>query len=292
MKNNSADSSKKSRILSALMVVCLLVMAFSLYKLISISMDYREGEKEYDILQSYTTERKEISASETADEASDEDSNGASEGTAGKAKKASKEKSEKKVVRDSEPCPISVDFEQLKEINPDLVCWLYLPVLDLSYPVVQGKDNDWYLHRTFTGTENFAGTLFIDAEVKHPLEDPHTIIYGHSMKNQTMFGKLKLLLQNDLYSQAPYFWIITAEGAVKYQMANIAYTEAGSSIYTIFENADDTYTDYLQGMYAGSTIKNDQLPELSSECSLVTLSTCAAAEGTGRFVVQGVAIRD
>lgn len=272
MKNNSADSSKKVRILPVLMAICLIVMGISLYKVITISMDYRQGEKEYEVLKSYITERKENPASEAADENTDE---------------AGEEE-----VQAPETCPVTVDFAHLKEINQNLVCWLYIPVLDLSYPVVQGEDNDRYLHRTFEGTENFAGSLFIDADVVHPFEDPHTIIYGHSMKNQTMFGKLKLLLQNDLYSQAPYFWIITAEGAVKYQMANIAYTEAGSSIYTIFENADDAYTDYLNEMSSNAVIRNDQMPELSSDCSLVTLSTCAAAEGTARLVVQGVAIRD
>lgn len=265
-------------ILPVLMVVCLIVMGISLYKVISISMDYRQGEKEYDLLQSYITERKEgpVSDQEAEKEAEEEKGKKATEGTGALA----------------EACPLDVDFAHLQEINPDLVCWLYIPVLDLSYPVVQGTDNEYYLHRTFEGTENFAGTLFVDAEIAQPLKNPHTIIYGHSMKNQTMFGKLKLLLQDDLYKQEPYFWIITPERSIRYQMANIGYTDAGSSVYTLFENADDSYTAYLQEMTANATVEIEQLPELSENCSLVTLSTCAAAEGTARLVVQGIALKD
>ena len=56
--------------------------------------------------------------------------------------------------------PIQVDFAALREMNPDIVGWLYIGALDISYPVVQGTDNEYYLHRTFEGKDNFAG-LFL-----------------------------------------------------------------------------------------------------------------------------------
>lgn len=249
-----------------LILICLTVMGVSLYKLITITMDYKQGEKEYDILQSYTTEL-------AKDPVSDPD----------------EEQEADTLENADELCPISVDFEHLKQINPDLVCWLYIPVLDISYPVVQGTDNDYYLHRTFEGTENFAGSLFVDAMVEQPFQDPHTIIYGHSMKNQTMFGKLKLLLSDDLYRKEPVFWILTEEGATEYQMIDIRFTEAGSSTYTLFDEADDSFVTYIEETKAQAGIENPNLPEITADCRLVTLSTCAAAEGTARLVVQGIA---
>lgn len=247
-------------------MICLTVMGVSLYKLITITMDYRQGEKEYDILQSYTTELAKNPVTDPDEE------------------------QETVTLENADVlCPISVDFEHLKQINPDLVCWLYIPAIDISYPVVQGGDNDYYLHRTFEGTENFAGSLFIDAMVEHPFQDPHTIIYGHSMKNQTMFGKLKLLLADDLYKKDPVFWILTEEGATEYQMIHIGFTEAGSSTYSLFTEADDSFVTYMEEIKAQAEIGNPNVPEITKDCRLVTLSTCAAAEGTARLVVQGIA---
>lgn len=267
MKEQGAG--RKNLVFPILILICLLVMSISLYKLITISLDYRQGEKEYDFLQSYTTEKQEQPSS-------------GSDIPEGEQSVADQQE------KVQEACPVSVDFKNLQMINKDLVCWLYIPVLELSYPVVQGEDNDWYLHRTFEGTENFAGTLFVDAAIAHPFEDPHTIIYGHNMKNQTMFGKLKLLLQDDLYKQDPVFWILTPNSETKYQMLDIRYTEAESATYTIFEQPDEAYVAYLKEVTATAGIENTALPEISADCRLVTLSTCASAEGTSRLVVQGI----
>lgn len=270
---NRRRSKRKNLLFPILILICLLIMGISLYKLITITLDYKQSENEYDLLKSYTTERKEEVPEDPNNEAETE---------------SEEVDTDKPKEKKAERCPVSVDFRNLQIFNPDLVCWLYIPVLDLSYPVVQGEDNDWYLHRTFEGTENFAGSIFIDAEIQHPFQDPHTIIYGHSMKNQTMFGKLKLLLQDDLYKKNPVFWILTPEGDKKYQMLDIRYTEAGSDTYTVFEQPDEAYVTYLNEVSAIASIENNNLPEISSDCRLVTLSTCAAAEGTARLVVQGI----
>lgn len=270
-------SGRKNILFPVLIAICLLVMGISLYKLITITLDYKKGEQEYDMLKSYTTERKEDTP-DSSQEAEEE--------------VQTEEEGDSTASVSHETCPVSVDFKNLQLVNPDLVCWLYIPVLDLSYPVVQGRDNDWYLHRTFEGTDNFAGSIFVDATIQHPFEDPHTIVYGHSMKNLTMFGKLKLLLQDELYKKDPVFWILTPEGDRKYQMLDIRYTEAGSDTYTIFEQPDEAFVTYLNEVSSISSIENAALPEISENCRLVTLSTCAAAEGTSRLVVQGIRVEE
>ncbi|MDO4617469.1 MAG: class B sortase [Lachnospiraceae bacterium] len=270
-----------------LIMLCLAVMGFSLYKLISISLEYKQGEEEYEILQSYTIERDPQEDPAGKQDGADKSSGEEIPGTNSANSTASTGENDSSAAEAQ--APLAVDFASLKAINSDLVCWLYIPVLDLSYPVVQGDDNDWYLHRTFEGAANFAGSLFVEAENQNPLEDPHTIIYGHSMKNQTMFGKLKLLLQNDLYLQNPVFWILTEEGETMYYMADICYTEAGSSVYTLFEEAGEDFLNYEKEIAAQSGIQNSYLPEITEDSRLVTLSTCAASEGTARLVVRGIA---
>ena len=88
--------------------------------------------------------------------------------------------------------PISIDFASLKSINDDVIGWIYMEALpQISYPVVQGEDNNTYLHQTYEKNYNFAGTIFIDYENKRDFSDCNTLVYGHNMKNGSMFGMLK-----------------------------------------------------------------------------------------------------
>lgn len=82
-------------------------------------------------------------------------------------------------------------YLDLYRINPDLIGILEIPSLDICYPVVQGPDNEKYLHLTFEGKENPAGCIFLDAENSRDLSDDNIIIYGHNMKDGSMFGRLK-----------------------------------------------------------------------------------------------------
>ena len=79
--------------------------------------------------------------------------------------------------------PISIDFASLKSINDDVIGWIYMEALpQISYPVVQGEDNNTYLHQTYEKNYNFAGTIFIDYENKRDFSDCNTLVYGHNMK--------------------------------------------------------------------------------------------------------------
>lgn len=95
---------------------------------------------------------------------------------------------------------------------------LYIGALDLSYPVVQGEDNQYYLHHTYEKTENFAGTLFADKKNAPDFSDPNTIIYGHNMKNGTMFGSLKKFKDQAVYNAEPYIWLLTPDVNYQYEI--------------------------------------------------------------------------
>ena len=88
----------------------------------------------------------------------------------------------------AEPAWPEVDFAALAAVNPDVTAWLYGPDTGISYPVVQGTDNDYYLDHLFDGTANGAGCLFVDASCRPDFSGRNTVIYGHRMKNGTMFA--------------------------------------------------------------------------------------------------------
>lgn len=89
-----------------------------------------------------------------------------------------------------ETSPISVDFDTLKEANEDVIGWLYCEDTPINYPVLQSDDNSYYLRRLVNGEWNVAGSLFMDYRNNLSNNDWNTVIYGHNMKNDSMFGTL------------------------------------------------------------------------------------------------------
>lgn len=92
-----------------------------------------------------------------------------------------------------------VDFDGLKAQNPDVAAWIQIPALEVSYPVVKGTDNEYYLHHMFDGQEHKNGSIFIDYHNQADFTDHNTIIYGHNMKNGSMFGTLSRYQEESLY---------------------------------------------------------------------------------------------
>ena len=88
------------------------------------------------------------------------------------------------------PEKITVDFDALKAMNEDVVAWIYCPGTKINYPVLQAEDNDYYLEFLINGEWNAKGTPFVDAFCPSPFNDYLTIVYGHRMKDGSMFGRL------------------------------------------------------------------------------------------------------
>ena len=183
--------------------------------------------------------------------------------------------------------PIEVDFDKLKSVNEDVVGWIYVDALpDISYPIVKGKDNQTYLHQTYEKNYNFAGTIFVDYENSGDFSDCNTLVYGHNMKNGSMFGHLKKFREDDkLYKQDKYFWILTPERNYRYEIITAYTTSVNSDTYTLFKGPGEEFEKYLETIKGYSEIQTDDT-DLTIKDRIVTLSTCTGNEST-RFVVQG-----
>ena len=239
------------------LIIAIGVFLFSAFKLWGIFSEYGKGESEYDSLQDIAI---------TYTKSDDED--------AGVEEK------------------FEVDFDKLKEINSDVVAWIrFDEPSQISYPVVKGKDNEKYLKTTFEGKKNSAGTLFVDMQNAGDFSDKNTFIYGHNMKNGSMFGQLRKFKTKDYYEQNPYFYIYTPDGKeVKYQIFAVCIVEDTSKSYTRFYNSDEEYLDYLN--YVKSIARYDTGVEFNAESKLVSLSTCTNVSETQRLLVHGVKISE
>ncbi|MBP3197859.1 MAG: class B sortase [Butyrivibrio sp.] len=184
---------------------------------------------------------------------------------------------------------LQIDFDKLESINNDFVAWIYFPCLDISYPVVKEKEVDEYLHVTFDGQENKAGCIFEDVLSDSDFRGMHDIVFGHNMKDQSMFGKLKILYQsdnNELLEENPYVYIYTKDYVFQYRVFGYYITKVGSEAYSVVETNEE-YDAFLEYINLHSAYERPTDADLSQRPSLLTLSTCSGKSGSGkRFVVH------
>jgi sortase B len=111
---------------------------------------------------------------------------------------------------DEARCPVTVDWEALKAINDEVVGWLYVPDTTINYPVYQGEDNDYYLHHSAEGDWTVGGQLFLDTDNTAPgMQDGQSLIYGHHLRNGTMFEQIAKLDQQENFDAMGNIWYVT-----------------------------------------------------------------------------------
>ncbi len=249
-------------------LLCLLVgiFLFSAWNLYAIMAEYRKGEDSYEKLtQEFTTQypTSPFASSQPSEET------------------ISEEETEPK-----ETAPIAVDFDAVLADCSDVVGWLYCPDTPINYPVVQAGDNDYYLRRLLDGTWNSSGSIFMDYRCPSDFSGWNSILYGHNMKNDSMFGTLQEYKEQEYYDAHPVLYLLTPEKDYKIELLG-GYTTPGT--------AEDTYglPDTQEGRdelvakaRQQSTFQTDT--EVNAEERLITLSTCAYEYDNARYVLVGV----
>lgn len=261
-----------------LMLIALVVFLFSGYTLYGYYKEYKKGTDEYDNLESNFAIEVEEDETEDFDAL---ESDEALQSITGR-EVATVWENDREVTIPTMKNPI--DFAELKSVNEDIVGWLRIRALDISYPVVQGEDNDYYLHRTFEGVDNFAGCLFVNCDNEPDLTDQNTIIYGHNMKNGSMFGKLKKFQEEETFNKSKFFWIFTEDFIYQYRIFSaMTVNKIGINYQTFF--LEDEFQEFKDAAFRNSVVENSNV-SLSYEDRIVTLSTCTGDDST-RFVVMG-----
>ena len=246
-RRKSRKARRKNMILNVILVAAIVVFCVSAFKLLQIGKGYKDGQSEYEKVRDV--------AIKNADD---------------------KEK-------------FRVDFDELMKINDDTVGWIrfYKEPSQINYPVVQGEDNDLYLHKTFSANENTLGAIFVDAAASSDFTDKNTIIYGHRMKDGSMFRKLEEYKDKDFWKENPYFYIYTPDGKeITYKIYSVGQVLDTSDTYLTSFAGEEDYQKFLD-----MTMKEadyDTGVKVTTDDTIVTLSTCTAASDENRFVVRGV----
>lgn len=259
-KEKKGKRTRCGRIVSnVILIIAVAVFLFSGYKLFTIYSEYGKGEKEYDdVLDSVVIEQH-------------------IEGEG---------KGEKKET------VFKVDFEKLRSLNSEAVAWIrFDEPSKINYPVVQGPDNAKYLNTTFEGQRNGAGALFVDADNTSDFSDRNTFIYGHNMKNGSMFGQLRKYKTKSFCEENPYFYIYTPDGMEsKYQVFAACIVEDTSDSYRKFYSGDKDFEEYLAQIRGCALYDTDT--QVSADSQIVSLSTCTNVSETQRLLVHGVKVEE
>ncbi len=178
-----------------------------------------------------------------------------------------------------------VDFANLQQANPDVKGWIQFEALDINYPVLKHPDdNDFYLKKMWNKEENTAGSIFMDVANAEDMTDYNTFIYGHNMKNLTMFGQLKQYKDAAFYTGKEYFWIYTPTANYRYQIFSVHESKVSSNMFRTYETQGPEFTQYVADSKKNS--RYDTGVPVSDQDRIVTLSTCTASGDNWRLLLQ------
>ncbi|MGI5977223.1 MAG: class B sortase [Candidatus Limivicinus sp.] len=249
-------------IIIILCIIFLAVFIFSGWKLFSILNEYKVARNSYsDMSDTFVTSdsKKPLSTEEGGSENADE--------------------------KEEEYLPITVDFDALLKESEEVTGWIYCEDTVINYPIAQGEDNNQYLHHLLNGDYNASGTLFMDCECAPNFAGANSIIYGHNMKDGSMFHSLLNYRDQEYYDAHPVLYLSTPAQDYKVEIFTAYTCSYDSDTYMLsFANEDD-YGAYLEKMKSQSDFDCDV--EVDTTERVLTLSTCTYEYDNARYVVQG-----
>ena len=234
-----------------LSIVCLGVFCFSLIKIINYFKERSEAKNLYnDIISQAVTVEQENTASQSEGEES-----------------------------------LVVDFELLKQEYKDITGWIYSPDTQINYPVVKSKDNAEYLKTMPNGKYNASGSIFVDCRNGEFGQDRNYIIYGHNMKNDSMFGSLSEYKKQSFYENHSVIYYTTPERKYELQLFAGFVTSAASESY-IIDHTEQSLKEYMQSAKEKSTFKSSV--QYNTGDNILTLSTCSSDYKDARYVLIAI----
>lgn len=188
-----------------------------------------------------------------------------------------------------------VDFDELQRINPDLYAWIRIEGTQIDYPIAQRAGDDaFYLSHDLYQEPRFAGCIYTEEANSKEFTDPNTVIYGHNMKNGSMFQNLHLFEDTDFFNEHKIVYIYLPDRVLAY-VVFAAYTYDNRHILNAFDFTNDTvYAQYLNEVLhvksMGANIRGNT--SVTIQDRIITLSTCASGETNARYLVQAVLVKD
>lgn len=188
-----------------------------------------------------------------------------------------------------------VDFDSLWETNTDICAWIYIPGTKVNYPVLRNAQStdlydDFYLNHTVAGAEGLPGTIYMEPCNMPDFSDRNTVLYGHHMKNGSMFASLDSYQDASFMEENPYVYIVTLQKKMVYRVYGaFVYDDTHLMRYYNY-TSDESYQAYLDSLVDNGNAK-DVLREdmkLTTQDKVLTLSTCIKNQDEQRLLLVAV----
>nr|WP_204466134.1 class B sortase [Shouchella xiaoxiensis] len=178
-------------------------------------------------------------------------------------------------------------FAPLQDLNSDIVGWIEIEGTSIDYPVLQAQDNEYYLRRNYKEEKNRAGSIFMDYRVRDVAEDRHTILYGHEMRDGSMFSGLSAFTDQAFFDEQYAFLFDTPEKSYQVEVFSVYYTTTDFYYIETEFNDQAHYSSFIDDIQGRSMFES--AVEVNENDQIMTLSTCDASQAgkNGRFVVHG-----
>ena len=161
--------------------------------------------------------------------------------------------------------------KNLSSINDDYMFWINVKGTNIDYPVVQGEDNDFYLNHGFNKEYLSSGSIFLDYRNNFN-DDFNSVIYGHHMRNRTMFGELMKFKEEEFFKNNKDITITSKDGTYDYEIFAVGVFDAEFSYNDVSFSDENEFSNFLNKIMSNSTYKRDIV---DSSDKIITLSTCS-----------------
>ena len=205
-----------------------------------------------------------------------------------------KNKAAKGMERESEAGddrPEGIDFAELSSINPDIYAWIRIPDTQIDYPVLQReKDDTYYLRHNSGGRYAFAGSIYTEEANSRDFKDPMTVLYGHNMRDGSMFQNLHFFEDETFFAEHPEFFIYLSGYRLTYEIF-AAYRFDDTHLLGAFDfSKKKGRRAYIREVFAGISMGQNTREDVkvTAKDKLVILSTCTFDQADGRYLVQAV----
>lgn len=184
-----------------------------------------------------------------------------------------------------------IDFEKLQEINSEIYAWIEIPDTQIDYPVAQSTyDDSYYLSHNIYGEPEFAGCIYTEMANSLDFSDPVTVMYGHNMRNGSMFQNLHLFEDPEFFEENRYVYVYTPERRLTYEVF-AAYSYDDVHLLNAFDFSDEeVFRQYLEDVLGGISMGQNTRKDVTvtTKDRILTLSTCMGGQTGARYLVQAV----
>ena len=180
-----------------------------------------------------------------------------------------------------------IDIDKLKNEYDEAIGYIEIPNTNISYPIMQGEDNDYYLKHLPNGDSNKIGSIFIDYR-NNEFNDQNTIIYGHNFNNGTMFSDLLNYKSDDFYKNHSKYAIYVSDRKMEVEIFGVYVLDVTKEKIPINFETLDVFNDYIDKIMENNLIKSNF--EINENDRLVSLCTCANGSWKNRLIVVGKVI--